>query len=105
VQIVKIVASIIAVGICFGFASPALDAKNALHHCADTNANGTGPSEKIAKFQVYEGLLQSIDMALWAEWMVSGTTQGYAIKSVNYECHKDRGLGISCRGKTTICKR
>ncbi len=72
--------------------------------CAPKAAHGTGSSEQVAKFQIYESLLQATDWGAWAAWMANGTTPGYTIKPVKYRCTKGSGLGVSCRGQTTVCK-
>lgn len=76
------------------------DAKGA---CVVKAAEGTGDSDKTAKFQVYEALLQSVDWGAWAAWMANGTTPGYKVGTVKYSCSKG-GVGVTCRGQTTICK-
>ena len=73
--------------------------------CVAQPPTAPGVTEKIAKFQVYEGLLQATDTALWAAWMANGTTPGYVVKPVKYVCRNGSGLGVSCRGQPTICKR
>lgn len=84
-------------------ALPAL-AGPAARSCAHVAANGTGASRDIAQFQVYENLLQSTDGALWANWIGTGATPGYAVKPVKYTCTEGTGLGVTCRGRTKICK-
>jgi hypothetical protein len=81
------------------------EAKPLSRQCSQVAASGTGVSETIAKFQVYEGLLQSAGVGLWAAWMADGTTPGYAVKAVKYNCVNGTGLGVTCRGRATICKR
>jgi len=71
--------------------------------CVKKAAEGTGSSEEAAKFQVYEALLQATDWGAWAAWMSTGKTPGYKVNTVKYKCAKG-GLGVSCRGQTTICK-
>lgn len=71
--------------------------------CVKKAAEGTGSSEEAAKFQVYEALLQATDWGAWAAWMSTGKTPGYKVNTVKYKCGKG-GLGVSCRGQTTICK-
>jgi hypothetical protein len=58
-------------------------------NCVPKAAEGTGGTEENAKFQVYEALLQATDRGAWAAWMANG---------------KKGGLGVTCRGQTTICK-
>lgn len=72
-------------------------------NCVSKAAEGTGSDEKAAKFQVYEALLQATDWSTWAAWMANGTTPGYKVNPVKYRCSKG-GLGVTCRGQTTICK-
>ncbi|NOT71118.1 MAG: hypothetical protein HOP09_07465 [Hyphomicrobium sp.] len=84
---------------------PASVAAAPRHRCVKATAKGTGPTEKIARFQVYEGLLQTISLSLWSQWMADGTTPGYVVKGVKYACNSGVGLGILCRGKATICKK
>lgn len=71
--------------------------------CMKKAAEGTGSSEEAAKFQVYEALLQATDWGAWAAWMSTGKTPGYKVNTVKYKCGKG-GLGVTCRGQTTICK-
>ena len=73
--------------------------------CFAKSANGTGPTAEVAKFQVYEGLLASVDAGLWSAWMASGETPGYRVKAPVYVCRTGLGLGVSCQGRATICKR
>ena len=72
--------------------------------CAVKTARGTGASAEVAKFQVYEGLLKSTGAIVWLSWITNGTTPGYSVRPVKYVCDKGSGLGVACRGKTTICK-
>jgi hypothetical protein len=72
--------------------------------CAAKAAEGTGNTEENAKFQVYEALLQATDWGAWAAWMSTGKTPGYKVNPVKYSCKKGSGLGVTCRGQTTICK-
>lgn len=72
-------------------------------NCVAKAAEGTGSDEKAAKFQVFEALLQATDWTAWAAWMSNGTTPGYKVNPVKYRCSKG-GLGVTCRGQTTICK-
>ena len=72
--------------------------------CVPKAAEGTGSTEENAKFQVYEALLQATDWGAWAAWMANGTTPGYKVNTVKYSCKKGSGLGVTCRGQTTICK-
>lgn len=72
--------------------------------CALQSADGTGVTEKIAKFQVYEGVLKATDAGLWMSWMATGTTPGYAVRNVKYRCGNGSGLGVSCRGSAKVCK-
>jgi hypothetical protein len=72
--------------------------------CSIKAADGTGISEKAAKFQVYEALLQATDWGAWASWMSNGTTPGYKVGTVKYKCQSGTGLGATCRGQARICK-
>jgi hypothetical protein len=83
---------------------PVHAASAAKSQCAMRAADGTGYSEKVAKFQAYEGLLQATGAGLWAEWIANGSTPGYAVKRVKYTCTTGTGLGVTCRGKAKICK-
>lgn len=76
----------------------------ARHGCMAKVAEGTGSSHENAKFQAYEALLQATDWGAWATWMANGTTPGYKVNAVKYKCVTGGGLGVTCRGKTTICK-
>jgi hypothetical protein len=84
-------------------ACPCFAAKAGLG-CTVRTAAGTGPSVSVAKYQVYEGLLRTAGTSVWATWLTSGATPGYKVKTVKYVCYNDTGLGVSCRGKATICK-
>jgi len=77
---------------------------DAATRCAVKTASGTGPTEDVAKFQVYEGLLRSVSSGLWSEWMVGGKTPGYRVGTPAYVCLKNMGLGVSCTGRAKICK-
>ena len=79
-------------------------AVEAAPRCALKTASGTGPTEDVAKFQVYEGLLRSASDDVWLTWMATGATPGYRVAKPVYTCVKGRGLGVSCRGRTSICK-
>lgn len=81
----------------------AADGAQAAGRCVAKAAEGTGSDEKAAKFQVYEALLQATDWSAWAAWMANGTTPGYKVNTVKYRCSKG-GMGVTCRGQTTICK-
>ncbi len=72
--------------------------------CTMRSANGTGVSNKAAKFQVYEGLLKATDFTTWAVWITDGNTPGYVVKSVKYRCKSGSGFGVSCQGRAKICK-
>ncbi len=85
------------------FSAPANAAKRN-KSCAIKAADGTGESEKTAKFQVYEGLLLATDWGAWASFMANGTTPGFKVAPVKYKCAKGSGLGVSCHGHTKICK-
>ncbi len=78
---------------------------DAATRCADKTASGTGPTEQVARFQVYEGLLASVDSSLWSAWMATGMTPGYRVGAPVYVCRAGMGLGVSCRGRAKICKR
>lgn len=77
---------------------------DAATRCSTKTASGTGPDEKVAKFQVYEGLLKSVDWSAWSQWMLDGSTPGYKVGKPQYVCRQGLGLGVSCRGRATICK-
>ena len=86
------------------FAALKPSAVDAATRCYVKTASGTGPTEDVAKFQVYEGLLRSVDVGLWPVWMANGTTPGYRVGKVAHTCRKGMGLGVSCSGRATICK-
>ena len=99
----------VAVGIALALALPvagglAEHAEAAMGACALKAAQGTGATVDAAKFQVYEALLQATDWSAWAAWMSSGKTPGYKVNTVKYTCAKGTGLGVACRGQSTICK-
>lgn len=88
------------------FASVAADAQGAAKtSCVQKASEGTNTTEEGAKFQAYEALLQATDWGLWAAWMASGKTPGYDVAKPKYACVKGKGLGITCRAQTTICKK
>ena len=92
-----------AAGLAVAIAVFAAQPVDAVTRCASKTASGTGPTEDVAKFQVYEGLLASIDGGLWSAWMATGTTPGYRVGKPVYTCRKGMGLGVSCRARATIC--
>ena len=69
-----------------------------------TKASGTGPAEDVAKFQVYEGLLRSVEPEVWATWLATGQTPGYRVGKPVYTCRKGIGLGVSCTGRAVVCR-
>lgn len=71
--------------------------------CWKKTAEGTGGDAAGAKFQVDEALLQSVDWGAWAAWMAGGGTPGYSFGARSYKCSPG-GMGVSCRGTSTICK-
>ena len=77
---------------------------DAATRCSMKTADGTGPDEKVAKFQVYEGMLKSVDLGVWSQWLLDGSTPGYKVGKPVYVCRHGMGLGVSCRGRATICK-
>ena len=95
---IKSLAALAILALC---ASTSVDAAT---RCSVKTADGTGPNEKVAKFQVYKGLLKSLDWSVWSQWMADGTTPGYRVNRTNYVCRAGEGLGVSCRGRATICK-
>ncbi len=86
------------------FAACSPVAVDAATRCAVKTADGTGPTEKVARFQVYEGLLRSVDTDLWSAWIVTGKTPGYRVSKPATICKAKMGLGVSCRGKASICR-
>ena len=76
---------------------------DAAPRCFSKTAEGTGANEKVARFQVYEGLLRSVDWGLWSSWIANGETPGYRVGKPQYVCRAGLGLGVSCRGRATIC--
>ena len=72
--------------------------------CVAKTASGTGPTEEVAKFQVYEAVLAATDQGAWASWMATGTTPGYKVGKPVYTCRRGVGLGVSCTGRATVCK-
>lgn len=91
----------LAVALAVSAAAMPVDAAT---RCFTKTASGTGPTEDVAKFQVYEGLLRSVDSGLWSGWMTSGTTEGFKVGKPVYTCSKGMGLGVSCTGRTRICR-
>ena len=77
---------------------------DAAPRCVAKTAAGTGPNEKVARFQVYEELLKSVDWGVWTQWMADGTTPGYRVGRPVTVCRTGAGLGVSCQGRSTICK-
>lgn len=72
--------------------------------CMRKGAIGEAGSEKDAKFQVDEALLQAVDWGAWASWMANGSTPGYSFGPRKYSCQKGGSWGWTCRGASTICK-
>lgn len=72
--------------------------------CVRKGAVGEAGSEKDAKFQVDEALLQAVDWGAWASWMANGTTPGYSFGPRKYSCKQGGSWGWTCRGAATICK-
>ncbi len=72
--------------------------------CFKKAGEGTASTLEGAKFQVDEVLLQATDWGAWAEWMSTGKTSGYDFGKRKYKCKKG-GLGYSCVGQATICKK
>lgn len=91
------VAAVAAAALAFG--SLPSEAKS----CFKKTAEGTAGDTAGAKFQVDEALLQSVDWGAWAAWMASGSTPGYSFGPRSYKCSSG-GVGVSCRGSSTICK-
>jgi hypothetical protein len=77
---------------------------DAAPRCSTKSADGTGPNEQVAKFQVYEGMLKSVDWGVWSQWMLDGSTPGYKVGKPVYVCRHGVGLGVTCRGRASICK-
>jgi hypothetical protein len=92
-------AGVTVIGLMLGAAASA-DAKT----CVKKGAIGEAGSEKDAKFQVAEALLQAVDWGAWASWMANGTTPGYTFGPRTYRCQKGGSWGWTCRGQATICK-
>jgi hypothetical protein len=92
--------SVLAVVVAVSGTSPV----DAATQCTIKTASGTGPNEKVARFQVYEGLLRSADTSLWSAWMTTGETPGYRVSKPSTICRWNMGLGVSCRGRASICK-
>lgn len=80
-------------------------AQGAKKNCFVKASEGTNSTEEGAKFQAFEALLQATDWGLWAAWMANGSTPGYDVAKPTYKCAKGGGLGFTCRGQTTICKK
>ena len=95
----RLMALIIA-SLAFASTSPV----DAAPRCVVKIADGTGANEKIARFQVYEGLLRSVDWGLWTAWASTGATPGYRVGKPAYVCRSGSGRGVSCRGRVTICR-
>jgi hypothetical protein len=72
--------------------------------CVNKAGEGTGNTEKAAKFQAFEAILQATDWGTWASWMSSGQTPGYTVSSQKSKCTKGTGLGITCVTQATLCK-
>jgi len=90
-----------ALAMCGAIVAQPVDAAT---RCFVKTTNGTGPTEDVAKFQVYEGLVRSVNEGLWATWMASGTTPGYHVGKPVFVCRTGIGLGVSCSGRAKICK-
>ena len=71
--------------------------------CTPKSAAGTGPTEDVAKFQVYEELLKSVDNGLWLSWLATGKTPGFRVGKPTYACRRGVGLGVACTGRAVVC--
>jgi hypothetical protein len=98
----RAVALTLAFGLAFGSGMIASDAE--ARTCFKKAGEGTASTLEGAKFQVDEVLLQATDWGAWAEWMSTGKTSGYDFGKRKYKCKKG-GLGYSCVGQATICKK
>ena len=72
--------------------------------CVTKGAVGEAGSEKDAKFQVDEALLQAVDWGAWAAWMSTSQTPGYSFGPRSYHCSAGGSFGWKCHGQSTICK-
>lgn len=72
--------------------------------CFKKSAEGTGVTEKIAKFQVDAALLQATDWSIYFTYVASGTTPGYSFGPRTYKCSSG-GVGTVCRGSATLCEK
>lgn len=72
--------------------------------CFKKAAEGTGVTEKIAKFQVDAALLQATDWSIYFTYVASGTTPGYSFGPRTYKCSAG-GVGTVCRGSATLCTK
>ena len=89
-----------AVALACGMIGTQAEAKT----CFKKAGEGTASTLEGAKFQVDEVLLQATDWGAWAEWMASGKTSGYDFGKRKYKCKKG-GVGYTCVGQATICKK
>jgi len=94
-----VTAGVAVAGLMLGAAASA-----SAKECVKKGAVGEAGSEKDAKFQVDEALLQAVDWGAWASWMANGTTPGYSFGPRTYRCSKGGSWGWTCRGQSTICK-
>jgi hypothetical protein len=99
-KFVRVMTVAIAASGVLSFAVATAEAKE----CVRKGAIGEAGSEKDAKFQVDEALLQAVDWGAWAAWMANGSTPGYSFGPRKYSCKKGGSWGWTCRGAATICK-
>lgn len=94
----------LALAACMALASGVIATEAEAKTCFKKAGEGTASTLSGAKFQVDEVLLQATDWGAWAEWMATGKTSGYDFGKRKYKCKKG-GLGYTCVGQATICKK
>ena len=97
-----LIAATAVAGLALAAAGPAAAQKG---NCVAKASEGTNTTEEGAKFQAYEALLQAVDWGMWAAWMSNGSTPGYDVSKAKYRCSKGGGLGYTCIGQATFCKK
>jgi hypothetical protein len=76
--------------------------------CINKAGEGTGGNVDSAEFQAYEIILQTTDMGMWTNWMLTsqkvGVAPGYTVSNLKKKCGPGGSLGTLCRIQATLCK-
>jgi hypothetical protein len=72
--------------------------------CVKKAAEATSGTEDSAKWFALETMVQAVSWGLWPSFVATGDVPGYKITSQKYKCDKS-GMGVTCRGWATFCKK